>query len=177
VFLLVVLVGCQQPAWKEFSSSEGAFSILMPGTPTEQIRTVKKLSGPVNVHMFLVEEGDVAYAVAYSDHPDTFVQERTPDLILDDVRDGAVANAHGKLVRESIVALNGHQGRELDIESAGGKVTIKNRIFLVGRRIYQVMAVTPRENTSPQDVNKFFESFALQSQYPKPRTQPAKPKA
>jgi hypothetical protein len=161
VFLLA-LIGCQQATWEKFSSSEGAFSVLMPGTPTQQVRTAKTSSGSIDAHMFLVEHRDVAYIVAYSDYPNPMIQERTPKLILDGARDGAVANLQGKLVGESIISLDGHQGRELQIESPDGKVTVTARIFLVDRRLYQVMVLTPQGKDSSEDVRKFFDSFRLQ---------------
>ncbi len=68
------LTGCQQTPWKKFSSSQGAFSVLMPGTPTEQIRTANTAFGSIDVHMYLLEQTDVAYMVAYSDYPNTVVQ-------------------------------------------------------------------------------------------------------
>lgn len=111
--------------------------------------------------------------VAYFDYPNTVVQDRTPDMILDGARDGAVANAQGKLLRELIISLDGHEGRELHIETAGGKATIKARIFIVGRRLYQEMVLTPKEETFSTNVNKFLDSFTLQ--HPKPKTHPPKP--
>lgn len=167
------LTGCQQTPWEKFSSSQGAFSVLMPGTPTEQIRTANTAFGSIDVHMYLLEQTDVVYMVAYSDYPNTVVQGRTPDMILDGARDGAVANAQGKLLRELIISLDGHEGRELHIETAGGKATIKARIFIVGRRLYQEMVLTPKEETFSTNVNKFLDSFTLQ--HPKPKTHPPKP--
>jgi hypothetical protein len=161
LFLLVFLAGCQQPTWKEFSSAGGAFSVLMPGTPTEQVRTADTASGPINAHMFLVEQGDVVYTVAYSDYPDTVVQEGTSNLILDGARDGAVAKVQGALLSDTIVSVDGHQGRELIIEAAGGKVTIQTRLVIVRRRFYQVMVITPKEKALSEDVNKFLDSFTF----------------
>lgn len=167
---LLVLIGCQQaPTWKEFESAQGGFAVLMPGTPTEQRQTAKTASGSIDAHMFVVDHGDVAYMVAYSDYPNTMIQERTPKLILDGARDGAVANAKGRLLNESSVSMNGHPGREVHVEPVGGKVTITARIFLVGRRLYQVMVLMPKEKASSKDVNKFLDSFRIQPQPPQPK--------
>ena len=170
VFLLV-LIGCQQaPTWEEFTSAQGGFTVLMPGTPTEQKRTAKTASGSIDAHIFLVDQGDVAYMVAYSDYPDTMLQERTPKLILDGARDGAVAHAKGRLLSESIVSMNDHQGREVRIERLGGKVTITARIFLVRRRLYQVMVLMPKDHASSKDVKKFLDSFGIQPQSPQSKS-------
>jgi len=155
--LAVFLVGCHQPGWKEFRSSEGAFSILLPGTPTEQIST----AGPIDFHFFVLEQKDITYMVGYSDYPDTLVQERTPDVMLDGTRDGAVANVQGELLSELIISLNEYPGRELKIESHGGKVTTKTRIFMVGHRLYQVMVATRKEKAFSENVKRFLDSFKL----------------
>lgn len=176
MFLLVFLVGCQQATWNEFKSPQGEFSILIPGTPTKQTRSVETPSGPLEAHMFLAEQGDVAYMVAYSDYPTMVIRDRSSKLILDGARDGAVANAHGTLVRESVVSLNGNHGRELEIEPAGGKVTIQARIFLVGHRLYQVMVLTPKGTDFTEDVRKFLDSFTLLPELPEPKTQSPTPK-
>lgn len=171
VFLLVFLVGCQQATWEEFRSSEGKFSVLMPGRPTKQIRSVKTPSGALDAHMFLVEQGNVAYMVAYSDYPAIVIQDRPAKLILDGARSGAVRNAQGKLVGESQISLDGHQGRELDIETTEGKTVIKARIVLVGHRLYQVMVLTRKEQASSEEVKKFLDSFTLHPQAPEPKAQ------
>ncbi len=176
MLLSVSLVGCQQATWSEYSSPEGEFSVLMPGTPTKQIRSVQTASGPLDAHMFLVEHGGVAYMVAFSDYPTMVIQDRPSQLILDGARDGAVANANGKLLGESMVSLNGHQGRELDIEPMGGKVTIRARIFLVDHRLYQVMVLTPKGKDFSGDVRKFLDSFSLRPELPTPQTHTPTPK-
>lgn len=157
--LAILLIGCQRSTWEEFSSSEGAFSILMPGTPTEQTKTVNTAVGPIDAYFFLLERKDIAYMVGYSDYPDTVVQKTNPDAILEGARNGAVANVQGKLLNELIISLNGYPGRELKIEPAGGKGTIKAKIFIVGNRLYQVMVVTPKEKAFSKNVRRFLDSF------------------
>lgn len=159
--LALLLGGCQGSTWDEFTSSEGAFSILLPGVPTEQTKTVNTAVGPIDAHFFLLERKDVAYMVGYSDYPDTVVQKNNPDAILEAARNGAVANVQGKLLSELMVSLNGYPGRELKIEPAGGKGTIKAKIFMVGNRLYQVMVVTPREKAFSKNVRKCLDSFKL----------------
>ncbi len=108
--LAILLIGCQRSTWEEFSSSEGAFSILMPGAPTEHTNTVNTAVGPIDAYFFLLEQKDIAYMVGYSDYPDTVVQKTNPDAILEGARNGAVANVQGKLLKELIISLNGYPG-------------------------------------------------------------------
>jgi hypothetical protein len=161
VFLALFLIGCEQSAWKEFSSSEGAFSILVPGTPNEQAISVNTEAGSIDGHLFMVGRKDMSYLVAYADYPDTLIQKRTPDAMLDGARDGAVANAQGKLLGELVISINGYPGRELKIESPDGQGIMKARIFMVGHRLYQVGVVTPKEKALSRNIGKFLDSFKL----------------
>lgn len=151
-----LLTGSQQSGWKVFSSFEGAFSILMPGTFTEEINVINTVAGFIDLHRFSVEQENDVYGVSYSDYPETVVQASTPDVILEGACHGMVAGIGGKLLTESTMSLNGYPGRELIIEVAGGKGIVQARIFLVGHRLYQVMVVT-----SLEDVKKFLDSFVV----------------
>jgi hypothetical protein len=159
--LALFFAGCQQPTWEELSSSEGAFSIFLPGSPTELTRTVNTAAGPIDFHFFLLEQKDIAYLVGYSDYPEIAVQKTNPEAILEGARNGAVASAQGKLLSELIISLNGYPGRELKIEPAGGEGTINTNMFVVDNRLYQVMVVTPKEKAFSKHVGKFLDSFKL----------------
>jgi hypothetical protein len=161
VFLAVFLLGCQQSAWKEFNSSEGAFSVLVPGTPKEQTINVNIEGTPIDCHFFMLEQKDMVYLVAYADYPEALIHGRALDAILDGARDGAVANCKGRLLGESTISLNQYLGRELKIESPDGESTMKARIFMVGRRLYQVEVATPKEKDFSKNIGKFLDSFKL----------------
>jgi hypothetical protein len=146
--------------WKEFSSAEGAFSILMPGQPALSNQTVKTAAGDMELHQYMVELRRRAYGVIYSDLPPLFLQQ--PDaarLLLDAGRDGAVSQVKGRLVSEDIIHIGLNPGRELNVEFAKG--TIRTRIYLINTRLYQVIAVVPsgQEQKASEDTVKFLDSF------------------
>ena len=47
--------------------------------------------------MFSVEYEDVAYLVGYSDYPDSAIETKTPEEIVNSARDGSIAALEGKL--------------------------------------------------------------------------------
>src|SRR5262249_33927006 len=135
--------------WKEFTSKEGGFAVLLPGTPVEQRQLVKTPVGSVDVHLFVVdpEGAPGAYVVGYSDFPEVALNDGGAQKRLDNARDGAVAQVKGKLKSEKKIKLKGVPGRELHIE-VNDKTAVRLRLYVVQNRLYQVMSIGPREATA-----------------------------
>src|SRR5882762_8352189 len=59
-----------QPDWREFRSTQGRFSVLMPGTPQEQTE-VKEFPevGRGETHLFVLGSESGVYGAAYLDLP------------------------------------------------------------------------------------------------------------
>jgi len=147
--------------WKEFRSSEGAFSVLMPGTPEESTETLSTEIGPLNLHSFTVNQRERSYGVVYADYPEALVQNTDPEGILDGARDGAVAKVQGKLLSESFIDLDNHPGREIKVESSDRTATLRARVYLVNNRLYQTVWAGPKEDSSSEEVDRFLDSFEL----------------
>jgi hypothetical protein len=145
---------------EEFTSTDYKFKVKFPGKPKQTERT--ELG--IKVKMFSVEERDGAYMVGVSDMPiPERESERQIQNRLDGARDGAIRNVNGKLKSSSPITLNGkYPGREFTAtitKPIQGQT--RARIYLVNRRLYQVMLVgTDSYATSPQ-ATEFLNSFQL----------------
>jgi hypothetical protein len=158
----ILLVGCGSTSWKTFTSDEGGFSVSLPGTPTQDSQAVNTAIGNIMMYTFMIELSESAYMVAYSDYPDSLVNQTPADILLSGARDGAVGNVQGRLVNETYLSLQGHPGRELLIETAGAEAFARVRIFLVGNRMYQVMALTTSQSDSQtEEITNYLNSFHL----------------
>jgi hypothetical protein len=157
-----LLAGCGG-SWTEFSSTDGAFSVLMPGTPTEQTQTQDTDWGPIEVHMFTVEQGDVAYLVGYNVFPAAVIQAVSPAQLLDSARDGQVETVKGTLLSEEVITLDANPGRDLEIQVEGedGTSSLRSRLFLVGDRLYQLVVAGPKGQSTSSNTIKFLDSFEL----------------
>ena len=152
--------GETQAAWQEFSSPDGNFAVLMPGTPSYEKQNQSTALGPIDMHMFTLNiRRDAAYMIMYSDYPE-IVTRAKPDDLLDGGRNGALSNTKGKLIGEQNMSLDGFPGREIVIE-VPGKGLMKVRAFLVGRRLFQVIAVGTKEKIEHEDTGKYLTSFRL----------------
>lgn len=159
--LTATVVSCVGTQWIDFKSEEDGFIATFPGTPTRVVKTVNTAQGPREVQVYSVNDKQTSFSIAVSTLPKEESSNVGPAATLDGARDGAVANTQGKLLSELIIDVNGHPGRELEIAVAGGKGTIRARVLLVGNRLYQVLVVTPADESYAPKVRRFLESVKL----------------
>lgn len=143
---------------KEFvlKSKEGRFSVTLPEKPIE---SKGKASGD-DLYKFYVDLNERAYIVAYGDSPGAAKVD--PDKLLDGAVAGSVLKG-SKLVKEEKITLGQkkYPGREFRIELPDKKNYMRKQVFLVGERLYQVMAIGPDDFDKSKAVDDFFKSFAI----------------
>lgn len=128
-------------AWKEFSSPEGGFSVLLVGTP--QVATMEVDSKPDNLsyRTFGLQTGVGMYLITYND---LSIYSENPKLInlgLDAQRDQMLReNAEMKLLSEKEITFNGTPAREWLVQH--GDMIIRQRAILVKERMYHMALVT-----------------------------------
>jgi len=159
--------------WVAFTAPDGSFTVRLPAEPKVQTETVPTEAGDIAVAMYLVESGDRTVVVSHNGFPasvadviasgdDAFVQG-----LLDNSRDGAIANVSGTLQDEKQITVGGFPGREFtfNIDSGssptGSAITGSARVVLVKDRLYQLISLTTADETSPAVVQAFFDSFQL----------------
>lgn len=156
-------------SWKEFSSQDGYFSVLLPGTPVKQLQQAGGPTGPVDYFAYTLQTEAHSYYVAFLDFPEVPNDARGIRKILDGARDGAIATINGTLVSEQDLSLKGMPGRSMTVE--GPSQVLKARIYLAELRLYLLMIVAnktpaPSPETGILDnvtVEKFLGSFKLMS--------------
>jgi hypothetical protein len=145
-----------EPEMQVFTSASGGFSISMPGTPKETVQNIDSAAGPLELHQFLVEDGNVAYIVMYNDYPNT---PDNQEAFFNKVRDGGMNAVHGNLRKEKAIARQGYPGRAFDIETSD--TLLLQDVYLVGKRLYQVILGVPIADPMPPYMNQYFGSFKL----------------
>jgi TonB family protein len=144
-------------AWKEFSSAEGRFSVLLPGTPTEKVEFHDSPVGKLEVHIFTLRTF-AEYLVMYVEYPPNIEEEGNVRAFLDRIRDGSLEGVNGTLLEEKDISFEGHPGRFMRAQIVDDHV-IRVRIFVVKNRLYQV-GVIMRDKDAPQGILKFNEETA-----------------
>jgi hypothetical protein len=152
-----------QSQWEKFSSSEGNFSILMPVKPTQEKQTTgsSSLSLETNLFKASLNSNQAIYSVSYTDFPPELAQ-LPPSFLFDSLSSRFTSDRKLKLLKQEDIKLGQYPGKEFQFE-APGETIIKYRAYLVEKRLYQVIAETPKaiEMASSSDSEKFLNSFQL----------------
>jgi hypothetical protein len=99
----------------------------------------------------------------YFDHPVELKDAGQRESRLDVIRDGMLKGLGGELISEKKIRLYGYPGREFSAKKIeqGAEDVYQWRVFLVGKRVYQLAVTTERKDSGSPDVEKFFASFDL----------------
>jgi hypothetical protein len=144
--------------WKEFTSREGGFAVRFPGEP--EVSSRKDDKGNV-IHSFtaVLEYGAIDYTVLYIDFAGEDVAAGDPELVLERV----AANLLKLTKSKKDIKIGDHPGIELEVETnqKGVPLAATYRVYLVGGRMYQLMAISLRAKKDPVQTAKFLDSFRL----------------
>ncbi len=166
---LLILGGCQQsttsgpaPDWQEFAPKARGFSILFPGTPSEETTSYPTAFGVVDTAWFKLEpEGQkLSYGVRYDSYPPRVLAlGNVSQLIF--ARSRTLAHEiQGKTIDEEDVFLDDHIGKQLTYELPDEKLGIY-RIFLIDKHMYQLSVEAAPEDASAREISMFLDSFKL----------------
>lgn len=146
---------------KEFKSPDNSFIVMLPKDVKEEKQSINTQLGPIELVSYYAKAKHQEFTIAYSDYPDSFITARDPNVLLDGSRDGAVKNIQGTLLSETIIDMNGHPGRELRIEGPQ-KIIMKSRIYLVGKRLYQIMTISKPDHSFDKKIEEVLSSFKIE---------------
>ena len=154
--------------WKEYSSVEGGFSVLFPGTPTLHTQEIEAAPG-VQFELRIHKVSNFAeYSVMYADYPIAVGDPGVAKEVLDRGAEGAVAAVNAELLELKEISVEGNPGRYLKERMPGGAI-MRVKMILVGQRMYQAAITTPSEDGKSAETikahaemaDKFLTSFKL----------------
>ena len=143
--------------WVRMNSDEGRFSVLLPELAKDQSETTQSANGPYTTHLFISKTTKGLFLVGWVDYDPNFnfgVQSE-----LEANRDNFVKGVKATLTNTSKISFNGHPGLEFTAETA--EVIFKSRVYIIGRRPYQLIAGTYKGQDDSLNVSRFFESFQV----------------
>lgn len=159
------LVLIAQSVWKPFSSKEGGFTVLMPGTPSQIKLPIDSQEGATTLIGFrVIRKNEANYMVGYADVP-AGVKLNTPaerNKFLVEVATGFSTSLQGRILNQQTVNLGRYPGREIRVQFPQG-VKGRQRLYLVKRRLYQLVVMTGKESSLSKSIQGFMDSFKLLS--------------
>ena len=160
------------PLWKQFSSAEGAFSVMMPGTPVLNNTEENQQTG---VYYFEVEQGNDnlkqgshSYMIGYMNlSPENSTGPGARSL-LTTLRNTSVKTLTKrdrtiKQLNEDNISLKGYSGFEIKAMTNNGEYDLftTQRTYKVENRMYTLLVISPYNPTPEMDVQKFLQSFSF----------------
>jgi len=143
--------------WVKYTSDEGRFSVLMPVAPEEKTETTPSDHGPYTTHLFVAKDTVNVYLIGWVDYDPSFNFNRQSEL--DANRDNFVKGINATLTASRSLTLDGYQALEFSAET--GDRVFRSRVYMVGRRPYQIVIGVPKESEDTASVNRFFNSFKV----------------
>ncbi len=144
--------------WGEHVYDDDGFAISAPTQPIVEKGPANSPAGEVELHFYSFSLGGDSGFVVMTNTLNP-ADHRTPQQILTDGKYGAVAAVKGKLVSEMPISLGNYPGIQLEVEAP--RRYIQARVYVVGRRVYQLLAVAPIGKPIPPETDRFFRSFRL----------------
>ena len=155
----LLLAGCYPDLdWRPLTPADARFTVLMPAKSQEDSRAI---AGGATMHMWSTKAGDTVFGAGYADYPDDARSH------FGAVRDALIGKSGNKVVDDRDITLHDMAGRALRIEAAAdGQAanarTVQVRLFLYGKRLYQLAVISRRDSISDEDVALYFDSFRIQ---------------
>src|SRR5690349_16718807 len=146
--------------WVKFTSDDGHFSVMMPEIPSDKSETVDSSHGPYTTHLFIVRDTTSVYLIGWVDYDPSFNFNRQAELEAN--RDNFVKGITATLVSTRPTVIDGYSGLEFTAETADR--VFKSRVFLVGRRPYQIVIGSPKGFDDTALTDRFFSSFKVSRQ-------------
>lgn len=147
--------------WQTFTSEEGRFSILMPGTPKEATQSSETANGTFTIHAFTASDPNKGpeYTASYLEYP-TSVEGSDFSQMLAGALKGMVGN--NTLVDQKTGTVQGVPSIEGEYETGGTNYTFYKAVIYKDR-LYQLFVATSTaaKDEYRDEARKFFDSFQL----------------
>ncbi len=160
VLLAALAAWAQAPAdWVKFSPACSPFTVLLPSEPKENKKSTESPNGPYTTTLFTsVSPEREFYMVGWVDYDPKFNFGVQAELEAN--RDNFVKSLKATLLSTTPIKLGTHPGIEFKAELTG-KADIVSRVYIVGRRPYQLIMLSPAGRDSSASRERFFSSFRL----------------
>jgi hypothetical protein len=143
--------------WARFTSDVGRFSVVMPGIPEDKVETTPSDHGPYTTHLFILRNEQNVFLIGYVDYDPSFNFNRQAELEMN--RDNFIKGLSATLLTTRSLRIDGYAVLEFTAENAQKVFT--SRVYMVGRRPYQIVVGSPKGVDDSVNINRFFNSFKI----------------
>ena len=143
--------------WVRYDSALGRFSVLMPALPEDKVETTPSDHGPYTTYLFISRDTRNVYLIGWVDYDAKFNFNRQSEMEAN--RDNFVKGVKATLTGSRSLTIDGFQVLEFTADTDDR--TFKSRVYMVGRRPYQIVIGYPKGDGAVAPVARFFNSFKV----------------
>jgi hypothetical protein len=155
--------------WKEFSSKDGTFKILFPGTPKES--TIDDNAAPDSYPTYYASyKSFLSYSALYVEYDEDIENPAAAKQAFDRARNSALSTAtqlreSPRIIKEEDISVEGHPGRFLQMGLSNNKavwikfVVVKNRFYYL--QVEMLNGPSRTCNDYEKIAMRFLDSFRL----------------
>lgn len=156
--------------WVPFE--DAGCKMLFPKAPANESQTVNTAIGELKLynHSYEVPDGvqddNLVYVLSETEFPDTStINSKSSKEVIDKffrgAVDGGVSNAHGKLLTEETIQLDGFPGKKFRAGVQDGAAIMTIKTYLVKNKLYMLQVITETKKDFNKSMDKFMRSFML----------------
>lgn len=158
VFFSTAVAQTNQP-WIRLAPEGTGFAVMLPGKPEEQLSNKDQFS--YRLFTLIAKDGATPraiYLVGWGEYAPSVRFETQAELEAN--RDNFIKELPGmRLLGTQRSMLDGRPGIEFTGESE--QASVISRVYVVGRRVFQLAVMTFKGMDERANANKFFDSFAF----------------
>jgi len=158
----------QEGEWRVISPSDALATVEMPKKPRYIERTFSPVANkpPIKVHLHLatINEGKTTFIFGYHDLHEAPADAKTRDKALEGAVRGSVVNVQGELLSDvTRIRFKKSMGRQFEYRYIQDKKSyiVASRVFIVGKRQYQISALSLESALNETLISKYINSFKL----------------
>lgn len=153
LLLAFVLSACSPKYdWRDYRSPDAPYSVLFPGKPAKQTRTVKLDQLDASMTMTAADIDGVVFAIGSAQLADA---AQAP-AALAAMRTAMVNNIGGAITRSTTLP-----GGAQEVDASGRAMRLVGRFITKDRRVYQIVVIGAPQKIEAETVDTFFSSFKL----------------
>lgn len=163
LFLLAALLPAPlaaQAGWITHAPADGGYSVLMPAVPDREVNQFTEgdlAPGRTMIDTIVVDRE--LFMAGWAEYNPAGRLDLQEELLAN--RDNTVNGIEGAVLVSSVpIGLNGWPG--IDFTAViDTRLVLRARVFVIGRRPYQVMAMVAPERAASSEVQAFLDSFRV----------------
>lgn len=161
-----------EAVWREFVSKEAEFKAAFPGVPKRQVFPNQKNAKQNSLFFTALNLGG-EFDVAISDYVYEIADLDVLNSAYDNTLRYFLEKPENKVESVIEVYAGKYLGREIVVKETVKEIRMRLRLFIVGKRLYQVFAISPLDATSKavgefyeKNAARFFDSFQITGTVP-----------